>query len=393
MSLPSTPEILYLDRSEDVERFVTSIATVDRIALDTEGASFHRYVDRVYLLQISTEGKHAIVDPLRTTIPRALGDLLESPAVEVVIHDADYDLRLLHQDYGWRVTNVFDTRIAAQLLGIRSFGLSALLEAYFGVKLDKKHQRADWSQRPLPAEMLRYAVQDTMYLIPLRQRLYGELAKRGRLEWAREEFARLEGTRWDDEDPALAFLRLKGARELSPRELAVLREVFGWRDRIARELDRSPFRIVSNEMLLYLARSAPRNLGELENTRGFPRGLLPRYGTALLEAIARGRSVPPESLPRFPKGQRWVRDPEYEARVARLRAVRDRIARELDLDPGVLCPRDRLEAIARQNPSSLEELAAVPGLRRWQVETIGKELLRAASEGTEAVEGSEAADA
>lgn len=379
-----TPEVLYLDSSESVERFVASIAAAERIALDTEGASFHRYVDRIYLMQISAGDRHAVLDPLRTSMPSSLGSLLELRSVEVVIHDADYDLRLLHQDYGWRVTNVFDTRIAAQLLGIRAFGLSALLEQFFGIKLDKKHQRADWSQRPLPQEMLRYAVQDTMHLIPLRERLYSELAKKGRLQWALEEFARLEGTRWEDEDPAMAFLRLKGARELAPRELAVLREIFGWRDQIARQLDRSPFRVVANEVLLQLARSAPQSLSELEGTRGLPRGLLARYGAELLAAIGRGRSAPPESLPRFPKGQRWVRDAQYEARLARLRVVRDRMARELDLDPGVLCPRDRLEAIARQNPRSVEELASVPGLRRWQVEVIGGELLRALPDGSSA---------
>src|SRR5262249_49980901 len=153
--------------------------------------------------------------------------------VEIVFHDADYDLRLLAQDYGWHITNIFDTRIAAQLLGLTAFGLAALLERYFGVKLDKKHQRADWSMRPLTPDMLDYATQDTRYLLELKDHLGTELVKLGRMEWAREEFALLEGTRWRDEDAALSYLRLKGARDLTRRELAVLRELVPWRDAVA----------------------------------------------------------------------------------------------------------------------------------------------------------------
>ena len=159
----------------------------------------------------------------------------KDPAVEVVFHDADYDLRLLHQDYGWHVTNIFDTRIASQLLGIKSFGLAALLEQFFDVKLDKKHQRADWSMRPLTPDMLDYAAQDTRYLLDLRDELRSRLEKLGRLEWAREEFDRLEGTKWDPDDGSQAFLRIKGARDLTRRELALLRELVPWRDSVARE--------------------------------------------------------------------------------------------------------------------------------------------------------------
>jgi ribonuclease D len=166
---------LYLDTADAVARFVHSIAGAPALALDTEGASFHRFVDRIYLLQLSTRDRSAIIDPLLAGPLPELGRIVEDPAVEVVFHDADYDLRLLHQDYGWRVTNIFDTRIAAQLLGIKAFGLAALLERYFGVKLDKKHQRADWSMRPLTPGMLDYAAQDTMYLLDLRDRLKAEL--------------------------------------------------------------------------------------------------------------------------------------------------------------------------------------------------------------------------
>src|SRR5256885_4162422 len=180
MAAVNAEDALYLDKPADVERFLNEISGVKELALDTEGASFHRFLDRIYLLQLSTRDRNAIIDPLPIGSPARLGALLEDNNVEVVFHDADYDLRLLHQDYGWHVTNIFDTRVAAQLLGIKSFGLAALLEQFLDVKLDKKHQRAGWSMRPLPAGMLEYAVQDTRFLLPLRDPMKGQLHSRGR---------------------------------------------------------------------------------------------------------------------------------------------------------------------------------------------------------------------
>jgi ribonuclease D len=383
-SPPASSPPLYLDSAASADRFLASIANAQTIAVDTEGASFHRFVDRIYLLQISAGQRHAIIDPLRVDAPELLGSLLQSPAVEVVFHDADYDLRLLHQDYGWHVTNIFDTRVAAQLLGIKAFGLAALLQTHFGVQLDKKHQRADWSMRPLPPEMLEYAAQDTMHLVALRDRLKSALEERGRWAWAREEFQRLEGTRWAEEDGSDAFLRIKGARDLTRRELAVLRELVHWREGVARALDRSTFRVAGNEVLLTLSHAMPSSIGELERTKGLARSLIPKFGTDILTAIERGRAVPETDLPRFPRGLRWNRDPDYEDRVSRLKVVRDKAAARLELDPGVLCARERLEAVARRNPGDLEALTDVPDFRGWQIEVLGQSFLDALRNGATA---------
>src|SRR2546430_2788968 len=218
----NTERALYLDKPPELDRFLNEISNVKELALDTEGASFHRFLDRIYLLQISTRERSVIIDPLPIGSPAKLGELLVSTEVEVVFHDADYDLRLLHQDYGWHVTNIFDTRIASQLLGIKSFGLAALLEQFFDVRLDKKHQRADWSMRPLTPDMLEYAAQDTRYLLRLKDHMTSALQRRGRLRWSQEELARLEGTRCEAEEETDGVLRLKGARARSRRELAVL---------------------------------------------------------------------------------------------------------------------------------------------------------------------------
>ncbi len=384
ISPPLPPHaVQYLDEGPRTAAMLTGLVRDTprplAVALDTEGASFHRFVDRIYLLQLTTHDQSAIIDPLRVSPAdlAPLGALLADPAVEIVFHDADYDLRLLHQDYGWGATALFDTRIAAQLVGLRSFGLAALLERYFGVRLDKRYQRADWSMRPLTAAMLDYAAQDTRYLLDLRDRLRADLDRLGRWAWAAEEFARLEGVAWASDDPADAFLRIKGARDLTRNELAVLRELVQWRDTVAAALDRATFRVVGNEVLLTAARQQPTTRDALGGIRGMPRGIVETRGAEILAAIARGRAVPESQLPRFPRAPRWDRDPDVDERVTRLKLVRDAAATRLALDPGVLCSRERLEAIARRKPATLAEMAAIPDLRRWQVAELGTEFLAA----------------
>lgn len=369
--------LVYIDSNDSADRFLSEIGDAREIAVDTEGASFHRFVDRIYLIQLSTRTTSAIIDPLAVTKLDLLGRLLENPAVEVVFHDADYDLRLLHQDYGWHPTNIFDTRITSQLIGLKSFGLAALLDQYFGVKLDKQHQRADWSMRPLTEGMLAYAAQDTAHLLALKDKLEAELKKLGRLDWAREEFARLEGTRWQEEGEAESFFRVKGARDLTRRELALLRELVIWRDEVAAELDRATFRVVGNEVLLSIARTQPQSASDLGAIKGMPRGILERRGQDVLAAVRRGMSVPEDQLPKFPRAQRWDKDPGLDSRVALLKNARDAAAARLSLDPGVLCSRDRLEAIARKNPASTQEMIEVPGVRKWHAAEMGEDFLNA----------------
>jgi ribonuclease D len=368
---------VYLDEQSAVDAFLAEIGPATQIAVDTEGASFHRFLDRIYLLQLSTRERSAVIDPLPTGKLDRLGTLLEDRTVEVVFHDADYDLRLLRQDYGWKVTNIFDTRIAAQLLGIKSFGLAALLQRYFDVRLDKKHQRADWSMRPLSDDMLEYAAQDTKFLLQLRDHLHAELEEKRRLHWAKEEFALLEKIQWEPGDDADAYQRIKGARDLSRRELAVLRELAAWRDDAARDLDRATFRVIGNEALLEISRVAPATMQALTQIKGTPRALMERAGHEVLAAVKRGMEVPENELPKFPKSLRWNKDPDFDSRVARLKAVRDEAAERLQLDPGVLASREKLEAVARANPKLISDFAAIPALRRWQVEEMGEQLIRA----------------
>jgi len=373
--------VLFVERQEAFDDLLPELAASGQLAVDTEAASFHRYSDRVYLLQLSSRERTLVVDPLAVTNLGRFGAVLADPGVEIVFHDADYDLRLLEREFGIRATKLFDTRVAAQLLDEPGIGLAALLEKYQGVTLDKRFQRADWSRRPLSEDMLRYAATDTKHLLQLRDVLAERLEAAGRTAWAAEEFALLEDVRWgpaEDEEPA--WLRLKGAKALKPRELAVLRELHTWRDEQARRLDRAAFRVLNNEPMLAMARAMPAELEALKDIPGIGSETISRRGPQLLAAIERGRAIPDNRLPRLERPPRRAPDPILEARVERLKALRNRLAPKLGLQPGVLCPNGTLEAIARANPQTLEELAAVPELRHWQRREIGRELLAAVAE-------------
>ncbi len=364
---------------DGLEKLARRLQRTERVAIDTEAASYHRYNDRVYLLQLSTDSETVIIDPLEIKKLDPIGKLLRDREVEVVFHDADYDLRVLDRDYRFRAGHVFDTKIAAQLLGEPAVGLGALLEKYFGLQLNKKLQRADWSRRPLTPDMIAYAAADTRYLLALRDELDKQLQRLDRQGWAREEFKHLETVRWTSTNgDEQAFLRLKGAKALPPRSRAVLKAVHLWRESRARNLDRAPFRILGNEALLALAKGAPTTPAALGRLQGVPASTARRYGEELMGAVRTGLATPPHQYPTVERTRRPKIDREAKQRLERLKALRNRTARTLGIDVGVLCPNGTLEAITRAAPCSGQELRKVKELRKWQRETLGeKELLEA----------------
>lgn len=357
------------------------LASERRITLDTEAAGFHRYSDRLCLLQISTSGGDWVVDVLAFDPSEAMRGPLGNPSVEVVMHGADYDLRLLDRDLDIAVHGLFDTQVAAAMLGESALGLAALLETHLGIKLSKKHQRADWARRPLPTDMLEYAVSDTRHLLQLADLLRQRLVAAGRLEWALEECRYLENTRWaetnGEEDPVA---RVRGARDLDPRELAALREALAWRDEIARERDRAPFRIAGDQVLVEAVLRRPRSADELNEVRGLNPALARQNGPALIERLGRAAALPDGALVPYPRRARTGPGrpaPDVEERAERLKEVRNRRADELKIDRGTLLPNAVVLEIARLAPKSPDELAEVPDLRKWQAEALGEPLLAA----------------
>lgn len=357
---------------------VSEMAPEAVLALDTEASSFHRYRENVCLVQLSTRSRTFLVDPLVLHDLSPLRNLLAEPGMEVVIHDADYDLRILARDHGIRVENVFDTLIAAELLNEPEIGLAALLRKYQGLQVDKKFQKADWSKRPLPKPMLDYAAGDTSHLIAVRDILKEKLQEKDRWGWAEEEFGLLTDAPFNlpaNEEPA--FLRIKGAKTLKPHQLAILREMHAWREGVAEKMDRAPFMVLGNDVLLDLATDPPRSRNELAGRKGVGDRVMQRYGKDIMAAVQRGLDVPKDEWPRIPKAKRWQRDDDYEDRLKRLKQMRDKLTTEHDLRMGIVASNQLLADIARTLPGDLDALAALPGIRRYQVKHFGSDLLRA----------------
>lgn len=357
---------------------VEKLANEPCIALDTEASSFHRYKESVCLIQISTRDLTFLIDPLAVPELDPLGTLLAKPGMEVVIHDADYDLRILAKHHGIRVENVFDTLVAAELLNEPEIGLAALLGKYQGIAVDKKFQKADWSKRPLPQPMLDYAAGDTSHLIALRDILKEKLIAKGRWFWAEEEFELLTDAPFNiapNEEPL--FLRMKGAKMLKPPQLAILREVHAWRESVAERQDRASFMILGNDVLLSLATDPPASIADIASRRGVNERMLEKHGLRILAAVNKGRSLPKEQWPRLERPKRWDRDNDYEDRLKRLKIARDGLMQQFELRPGIVAANQMLSEIARTLPGDLEALAALPGIRKYQVEHFGTALLKA----------------
>ncbi len=374
-----TPPVPYrhLARADEIREALAAAGRQARIALDLEADSLHHYREKVCLVQLSAGGENLILDPLTdgSWLPD-LGGVLADPGVEKVMHGADYDIRLLKKDQAIPIHNVFDTMVAAQFTGRARFGLAALLEEFFGVRLDKRYQRADWSARPLAPDLLAYASLDTAHLLELRDRLADELRGLGRLAWVEEECRLLENAEPGPEVPPSVW-KIKGASRLSPRALAVLQALLEVRDRHARAMDRPPFKVLSTAVLLRWAESPPRTRSQVLATPGAGRRLLSRLADEVTAAVEEALALPPERWPRRENGSFVPLTEEEERRLKRLKRARTRLAGSLRLDPGVLVNTATLTRMARIPPGDLEGWMA-RNLKRWQRQVLAEPLLRAA---------------
>ncbi len=356
-------EILTTDAK--VAELAGQLAAETAIAVDLEADSLHNYQEKICLIQISTTQQTVLIDTLAATNLSPLRPVFADPTIRKIFHAADYDLRSLKRDFDLNVHGLFDTMISAQLLGEERVGLADLLNRYFGVELDKKYQKADWSQRPLPAEMIRYAAADTNYLHRLMDLFVERLETLGRTSWVAEECALLEEVHFADNNGPLC-VRAKGAGTLSRRELGVLECLLQWREGEGARLDRPVFKILGNKSLLELAQRMPQEKSALRGIEGLPPRLVDRFGNALLAAVAKGRKIPEEELPVFPRQARKLRDPAREDRFKVLKKWREKEAVKYALDPGVLINNFALDALAQANPQSAVELDKIAGLKKWQ---------------------------
>jgi ribonuclease D len=362
----------WIDTQAGLDHALERVGAHEQIAVDTEADSLHSYFDKVCLIQISLPDEDLIVDPLTRIDLARFGAILADASITKVFHGGDYDLRILHRDFNFTVSNLIDTSICAQLLGYEGLGLAALLDRHFNVKVNKAHQRADWSMRPLSPDMLTYAAMDTHYLVALAAKLREELTALGRWEWAVEEFARLENVRYREVDEETeTWRKVKNIGSLDRRSLAIVRDIHQWRDALARKADRPPFKVLGNDTLVEIAKEKPATIRDLTQLKSVSRYHGDRYGRELAAIVRRAMEIPEAELPEKNDPRPWIRDKALENRINRLKTVRDRFARELKIEGSVLAPRHILSAIATSGTLD------VPAMREWQKKVMGEALLAA----------------
>lgn len=363
------PEYTYLDTQPALDRLVQSLGTAGWVAVDTEGDSLYHYFEKVCLIQLTFDSANYIVDPLVGLDLNELIDIL--PTKKLYFHGGEFDLRMLKTHYDLRPPTVlFDTMLAAQILGRESLGLAALAEEIVGVNLPKTDKKSDWSRRPLSKTQLAYAANDTRYLFPIADVLQKDLRRLRRTTWMTEvceAMTRFSMTVKEKADPEREW-RIKGMSRMSPRELAVVRAIWYFRESVARKIDRPPFKVLGNHMIIDLARNyAKRSAERLKITDRLPKHFGPARVEGLTKAIEQALVLPDDQLPELIK-MRQVTPVEPE--VEQLRDECARLADKYNLPASVLAPRAALEAIVRHQAAGVDQMTKVSKLLKWQAKII-----------------------
>ena len=378
-------QVLVADQA-GLARAAEAVAAEPRAALDTESNGFHAYSEQVCLVQIATPRADFAVDVLAVGLGPLL-PLLADPAREVVLHAAEYDVMCLKREWGVTLGRIFDTHAAAKVLGIERVGLGNLLSDELGVLLTEDEQRSDWGRRPLSPEQLAYAFADVQHLLALRERMGVRLSERGLLSEAEAEFARLTAKEPRPRQfDAEGWQKMKAARTLDGRGRGVLREMYLLRDRRAREVNRPPFKVLSDLLLAEVARRQPRTEEEVLRIPGAQATVLRRLAPQILEAVRAGQAGAPPPRPRPERGPPWRRggpDPEVEERYEKLRRWRKERADARKVEVQVIAPNAVLMAVARSAPRTLEDLGRVEGMDPFRVQQYGDEILTALHSATQ----------
>ncbi len=377
----SSSDYDFIDTSTALAEFAGMAQEAEIVAVDLEADSMYHFQEKVCLLQMAANGRSVVIDPLPIGDLSVLKPLFADASICKVFHGADYDIRSLYRDYKITINNLFDTQLASMYMGLKETGLEAVVAQRFGVVLNKKYQKKDWSQRPLPAEMVAYAASDVAYLIPIAQELSRELRKKERLSWVREECDLLSRVRPPEENHGPIFLKFKGAGRLEPRQLATLEALLQMRNAIARQKDRPLFKVISNADLKKIAIAVPTSLKWLEACRALSSRQFDMYANAVMEAVKNARRIPRDQLPKYPRQRSPRLSRRVPARVNILRSWRDKKADRLDLDPGLVLNRAVIGAIAVENPADEKTLQKVEGIHQWQVKAFGQAILKALKTG------------
>jgi ribonuclease D len=369
---PSTlPAPMWVNEKQNLDRMIESLSTQKRVAVDTESNSMHAFREQVCLVQFSSPRMDYLVDPLGLKDLSALGEIFANPKIEKIFHAAEYDLICLKRDFGFRFANLFDTMQAARILGYPAVGLDKLLGDKFGIRLDKRFQRTDWGARPLTREQIHYARLDTHYLFDLRDALEKELREKGQWELALEDFARecsyeeskakANGGGWE---------KFSGRKDLSLRELTVLAELCKWRDDEAQRLNRPPYKVMLDDLLIEIAKNAPAHKVDLSGI-GLSERQIRLWGDGVLTAIAKGGRA--ALVKRNPAKRQ---DEAFLLRQEKLKAWRKKIGAESGVESDIILPKIYLTALAKDPPKSQHELRALMKDSPTRVERYGAQILK-----------------
>jgi ribonuclease D len=366
------PPYIFVDTPDAWESCLQALSRESRIAVDLESNSLYAYRESICLLQCSTPLQDYIVDPLAGFGLEGFEAILADPAVEKTFHAGEYDLILLTRQFGWQTANYFDTMWAARILGYQQMGLANFIEEFFDLRLSKRLQKSNWCRRPLTAQQLRYAQADTHFLLRLRDIFHARLEQAGRLDEALEIFAeQSDVTIPDTAFDAEGYWTVKGARELTPRERAVLRALYVYRDKLAHRLDRPPFKVMGNAALVELAQRKPRRMRDLAGMQHLSELQVTRMGAEILGVIKEALAGPAAS----PRARKQAPPDAVLQRHERLKEWRKRHAEKRGVAPDVVLHKDTLWTIAYANPQDISALAALDGIGPWRLRAYGVEIL------------------
>jgi ribonuclease D len=371
MSIERLPPPVWVDDQNNLERMVEHLSMPTRVAVDTESNSLHAYRERVCLIQFSTPKKDYVVDPLALDDLGLLAPLFSSAKIEKIFHAAEYDLICLKRDFGFEFSNLFDTMQAARILGYQYVGLESILAEKFNVKVDKRHQKANWGARPLSPAQLDYARMDTHYLISLRDLLEPELREKGRWGFARDDFnlacqvdepkEKMNGASWK---------RFSTRKDVTPRELTILRELCLSRDAIAERMDRPSFKVIPDAVLLDIARNIPEKDVDLAGI-GLSQKQIHLWGGQILAAARRGAEMP---LVKREKAER-PKDAVLK-RLDKLKIWRRMVAEEMKVESDIVLPRNFLQMLAEQPPRDMEGLKKDMHDSPYRFELYGSQIFK-----------------
>jgi ribonuclease D len=371
MNLAPLSAPLLVDTPSALKDMAELLSREPRLAVDTEANSLHAFQERVCLIQFSTPQADYLVDPLALVDLTYLAPLFSDQHIEIIFHAAEYDVLGLQRDFDFSFSHLFDTMLAARVLGYKQVGLASLLSDKFGLEVDKHNQKADWGARPLSPSMIDYARLDTHYLIALRDILENELHDKNRWELANEDFQRncFVNTNNKDRPVRAAWERIDGRQDLTHRQQTILRELCLGRERLAARLDRPLFKVVDDRVLLKIATAEPRSLDQLASA-GLSERQLQRFGKTLLESIERGLTAP------LVHATEMERTPDAVLnRLQRLKAWRKKKAEEMGVESDVILPRVYMQALAEQNPRNPQTFEKVLTGSPWRIENFGPELM------------------